>query len=63
MNPRSGGRKSGSGTPFSVNDLLAEDTDELLRMAASEGFGIRKQAALKALACIEIQATEMLTMS
>ncbi|KAF8330339.1 uncharacterized protein EI90DRAFT_3124372 [Cantharellus anzutake] len=47
MNLRS--RKSGSGTPFSVNDFIAKDTDELLQMAASEGLGTRKRAALGAL--------------
>ncbi len=63
MNPK--GRKFGSGTPLSVNDLIAKDTDELLRMAASEGFGIKKQAALKALACLKLidKPTEMLTAS
>ncbi|KAF8325089.1 uncharacterized protein EI90DRAFT_3129205 [Cantharellus anzutake] len=47
MNP--GGPKSRSGTPFSVSDFIAKDTDELLDIAASEGLGTRKQAALKAL--------------
>ena len=53
MNP--GGRKSesGSGTPSSVSDSISKDTDELLRIAASEGFGTGKQAALKALVCRE----------
>ncbi|KAF8330338.1 uncharacterized protein EI90DRAFT_2922141 [Cantharellus anzutake] len=44
-----GSRKSGSGTPFPVNDLIEKDTDELLQMAASEGRGTGKQAALEAL--------------
>ena len=48
MNP--GGPKSGSGTPYSVNDAISLETDTLLQMAAEEGFGKRKQAALKALA-------------
>ncbi|KAF8330341.1 uncharacterized protein EI90DRAFT_3124374 [Cantharellus anzutake] len=47
MNPS--GRKSRSSTPPSVNELIAKDTDELLQMAASEGLGTRKQAALEAL--------------
>jgi len=49
------GRKSGSGTgtPLSVDDLFAKDTDELLQMAASEGLETRKQAVLKALVCRE----------
>jgi len=47
MNP--GGRRSATGTPLSVSDIIAEDTDELLWMAASEEFGKRKQAILKAL--------------
>jgi len=46
-----GGRKSGGGTPFSVSDLIAKDTDELLEMAAtSKDFGNRKQEILKILA-------------
>jgi len=51
MNP--GGRKSASGTPMSVGDFIKEDTEELLRMAASETPGKRKQAILKALVCRE----------
>lgn len=51
MNP--GGRKSGSGTPFSDSDIIAKDTDELLQMAASEGLGKRKQDILKVLVCRE----------
>jgi hypothetical protein len=51
MNP--GGRRSATGTPLSVSDIIAEDTDELLWMAASEEFGKRKQAILKALVCRE----------
>ncbi|KAF8330331.1 uncharacterized protein EI90DRAFT_2922149, partial [Cantharellus anzutake] len=42
-------RKSGSRTPPSINDFIAKDTDELLQMAASEGLGTGKHAALKAL--------------
>ena len=51
MNP--GGHKYGSGTPFSVSDFISKNTDELLQIAASERFGTRKQAALKALVCHE----------
>jgi hypothetical protein len=47
MNP--GGRKSASGTPFSVSDTVRLETDQLLQLAAEEGFGQRKQAALKTL--------------
>ncbi|KAH9977546.1 hypothetical protein BJV74DRAFT_860371 [Russula compacta] len=46
MNP--GGRKFARGTPASVSDFIREDTEELLRMAASEDPGKRKQALLKA---------------
>jgi len=49
MNP--GGPKSGGGTPYSVSDTISLETDTLLGMAAEEGFGKRKQAALKALVC------------
>ncbi|KAK2462249.1 hypothetical protein APHAL10511_005745 [Amanita phalloides] len=44
-----GGRKSGIGTPYSVSDTISMDTDALLKIAAEEGFGNRKQAALKTL--------------
>ena len=47
MNP--GGRRSGSETPFSVSEMIGMDTDRLLLAAASEGFGIWKPEALKAL--------------
>jgi hypothetical protein len=47
MNP--GGPKSGSGTPFSVSEVIAMETDQLLRIANEGGFGKRKQQALKAL--------------
>jgi len=53
MNPR--GRKSGSGTPYSVSDVISMETDALLGIAVQEGFGTRKQAALKALACRKIK--------
>jgi len=47
MNP--GGPKSGVGTPHSVSQFVSIDTDKLLEVAAQEGFGKRKQDALKAL--------------
>jgi len=47
MNP--GGPKSAIGTPFSVSDTITEGTDELLKMAASEGLWTRKQIILTAL--------------
>ena len=49
MNP--GGHKSGSGTSYSVSDTVSMQTDELFRVATEEGFGVSKQAALKALVC------------
>ena len=49
MNP--GGRKSGTGTPFSVSEAISMETDELLQIATEANFGHRKQAALKTLAC------------
>ena len=52
MNPR--GRKSESDTPFSVSDAISMETDILLEIATQEGFGIKKQAALKTLACPKI---------
>ena len=55
MNP--GGRKSGSGTPYSVSDTISMEIDTLLALAAEQGFGNRKQAALKALACRKIVMT------
>jgi hypothetical protein len=45
LNP--GGPKSGSGTPPSVSDIVNMETDELLTVAKTEGFGVRKQEALK----------------
>jgi len=51
MNP--GGRKSATGTPLSVSDFIKEDTEELLRMAALENPGKRKQIILKAVVCRE----------
>ncbi|KAH9970929.1 hypothetical protein BJV74DRAFT_783921 [Russula compacta] len=53
MNP--GGHKSASGTPVSVSNFVGEDTEELLRMAASENPGKRKQALLKAVVCRECE--------
>jgi hypothetical protein len=49
MNP--GGRKSGIGTPFSIIEAVGSETERLLGLAALEGFGKRKQNALKALVC------------
>jgi hypothetical protein len=45
----SGGPKSGAGTPYSVSDFISNNTDELLREAATQGFGKRRQNVLKAL--------------
>jgi hypothetical protein len=53
MNP--GGCKSGTGTPYSVSEAILLETDKLLRIAAEEDFGKRKQAALMALACYKIE--------
>ena len=50
----SDGPKSGIGTPYSVSDAISEETDALLAIVAQEGFGNRKQAALKTLACRKI---------
>ncbi|KAI9568493.1 hypothetical protein HD554DRAFT_2098562, partial [Boletus coccyginus] len=48
MNP--GGRKSGTSTEFSVNDVVDEETDKLLQRVNEGGqFGKRKQESLKAL--------------
>jgi hypothetical protein len=52
MNP--GGPKSGVGTPHSVSKFISIDTDKLLEIAAQEGFGKRKQDALKALVCCQV---------
>ena len=51
MNPSD--RGSARGTSVSFSDFIREDTEELLRMAASENSGQRKQALLKAVACRE----------
>ncbi|KAH7885711.1 hypothetical protein F5I97DRAFT_1808679 [Phlebopus sp. FC_14] len=45
----SGGRRSGSGTSYSVTDIMSKATDELLMSAKKEGLGQWKQAALKEL--------------
>ena len=52
INP--GGRKYSAGTTaFSVSEVVNEDTDKLLQLAAAKGgFGKRNQEALKALVCI-----------
>src|SRR6267143_963751 len=48
MNP--GGRKSGTGTQFSVIELIDKKIDELLELAEEDrSFGKRKQETLKAL--------------
>jgi hypothetical protein len=48
MNP--GERKSGGDTPFSVGEIVDEETEKLLEAVNEEGnFGKRKQEALKAL--------------
>ena len=52
MNP--GRRKPGSSTPFSVSDAISMKTNKLLEIATQEGFEIRRQAALKTLACRKI---------
>ena len=52
MNP--GGHKSGSGTPYSVSEFVGLETDELMKLMKEEGFGTRKQAALKALVRTEL---------
>ena len=59
MNP--GGRKSGSSsTPFSVSDAISMEMDTLLEIGAQEGFGIRKQAALKTLVCRKIGSDSLM---
>ncbi|KAH9979799.1 hypothetical protein BJV74DRAFT_887877 [Russula compacta] len=51
MNP--GGRRSGTGTEFSLSETINNETNELLQQANEEGhFGKRKQEALKALVLI-----------
>ena len=57
MNP--GGRKSGSGTPYSISDTISMETDTLLGLA-EQGFGNRKQAALKALACRKFESHSLM---
>jgi hypothetical protein len=48
LNP--GGKKSGTGTDFSVSDIVDEETNQLLLLVKEEGdFGKRKQEILKAL--------------
>ena len=48
MNP--GGRQSGTGTDFSVSDIVDEETDQLRLLVNEEGdFGKRKQEVLKVL--------------
>jgi len=50
-----GGRKSGTGTPFSVSELVGAETDRLIQMATDEkGYGVRKQVILKELVCGEV---------
>jgi hypothetical protein len=44
-----GGPKSGVGTPYSVSEYVSKETDELLEIAGEQGFGKRKQEALKLL--------------
>ncbi|KIM76455.1 hypothetical protein PILCRDRAFT_826234 [Piloderma croceum F 1598] len=44
-----GGPKLGGGTPYSVSEFVSKNTDELVREAAQQGFGMRKQEVLKAL--------------
>jgi hypothetical protein len=51
LNP--GGPKSGGGTPHSVSDIVNMETDELLAVAETEGFGVRKQVALKTLVILK----------
>ncbi|KAI0005925.1 hypothetical protein BJV74DRAFT_792373 [Russula compacta] len=48
MNP--GRLRSGAGSEFSVSEVIGKETDELLRSVnEEEGFGKRRQGALKAL--------------
>jgi hypothetical protein len=44
-----GERKSGGGTPLSVSDAIGLKTDELMELAAKDGFGERNQGVLQAL--------------
>ena len=48
MNP--GRPESGIGTPYSVSEVISEETDVLLAMVTQQGFENRKQAALQTLA-------------
>lgn len=52
LNP--GGPKSGIGTPYSVTEIISMETDQLLAIANEEGFGKRKQEALKRLVCSKV---------
>jgi hypothetical protein len=47
LNP--GGARSGLGTPYSVSEMISMETEDLLAVASQEGFGTRKQEALKRL--------------
>jgi hypothetical protein len=50
-----GGRKLGTGTPFSVSELVGAETDRLIQMAKDEkGYGVRKQVILKELVRSEV---------
>jgi len=62
MNP--GGRQSGTGTDFSVSDIVDEETNQLLLLVNEKGdFGKRKQEALKALVRIySSQSTILLSL-
>jgi len=52
LNPRR--PKSAAGTPFSVTDIISMETDQLIELAIQEGFGKRKQEALKRLVCFKV---------
>jgi hypothetical protein len=52
LNP--GGLKSVAGTPLSVSDIISMETEEMLELANQEGFGTRKQEALKRLVCFNV---------
>jgi hypothetical protein len=47
INP--GGPKSEEGTPFSVSDIIAKETEELLEMATNDHTYGKQQGVLKAL--------------
>jgi hypothetical protein len=51
LNP--GGPKSGGGTPHSVSDIVHIETDKLLAVAETEGFGVRGQVALQTLVILK----------